>query len=165
MLNWADWLIVAILVISSLISLKRGFVKEALSLAIWVFAFIVASGFSPMLAPLLAPYLEVPSLRQMAAFALLFVSTLIVGGGVNYLLSTLIQATGLSGTDRVLGVVFGLVRGAMIIMVVVIYLPKLVVVDQDLWWQQSTLIPHFAGFEERFFLLTSSIYGAIQSLL
>ncbi|MGH1486077.1 MAG: CvpA family protein [Cellvibrionaceae bacterium] len=165
MFNWADWAIIAILAISSLISLKRGFVKEALSLAIWVIAFGVASWFSPMLAPLLAAYLNTPSLQQMAAFALLFVSTLLVGGAVNYLLATLIKATGLSGTDRLLGILFGVFRGAVIIMVLVLYLPKAVPVNEDIWWQQSALIPQFLSFEGGFRQLVASVYEFALSFL
>ena len=81
--NWADWTIIAILSLSCAISLVRGFVKEALSVAIWIIAFGVASWFSPKLAPLLTVYIDAISLRQMVAFASLFVATLLVGGAVN----------------------------------------------------------------------------------
>lgn len=164
MFNWADWAIIAILAISSLISLKRGFVKEALSLAIWLIALAVASLFSPKLAPMLAVYIETPSLQQMAAFASLFIATLLIGGALNYLLATLIKATGLSGTDRMLGILFGLVRGLIIVMVIVLYVPKLVPVNEDSWWQQSALIPQFLDFEDRFRMLTSSVYGYASEL-
>jgi membrane protein required for colicin V production len=165
MLNWADWVIIAILGISSLISLKRGFVKEALSLAIWLIAFAVASWFGPRLSPLLTPYLDTPSLRQMAAFAGLFIATLVVGSAVNYLLSTLIKATGLSGTDRMLGVLFGLLRGLIIVMILVLYVPKLVPVNEDLWWQESSLIPNFLAFEDRFKGLVSTAYELLKGLI
>ncbi|MFT6388837.1 MAG: membrane protein required for colicin V production [Cellvibrionaceae bacterium] len=161
MFNWADWAIIAILAISSLISLRRGFVKEALSLAIWIVALAVASLFSPKLAPLLAVYIEAPSIQQMAAFASLFVATLLVGGAVNYLLSTLIKATGLSGTDRLLGVLFGLVRALIVVMVILLYAPKLIPLYEDSWWQQSALIPQFLDFEDRFRQLSSSVYAYV----
>jgi len=161
MFNWADWAIVVILAISSLISLKRGFVKEALSLAIWIVALAVASLFSPKLAPMLAAYIEAPSLQQMVAFGCLFVATLLIGGAVNYLLSTLIKATGLSGTDRLLGVLFGVVRGLIIVMVILLYVPKLIPLNEDSWWQQSALIPQFLDFEDRFRQLSSSVYAYI----
>jgi len=164
MFTWADWAIIAILVISSLISLKRGFVKEALSLAIWVIALAIASLFSPKLAPMLAAYIEAPSLQQMAAFASLFIATLLIGGAVNYLLATLIKATGLSGTDRLLGILFGVVRGLIIVMVILLYVPKLVPLNEDSWWQQSTLIPHFLDFEDRFRELSSALYSNIFEL-
>lgn len=163
--NWADWAIIAILTLSCVISLVRGFVKEALSVAIWVIAFGVATWFSPKLAPLLAVYIDAISLRQMAAFAGLFVVTLLIGGAVNYLLSTLIKATGLSGTDRLLGVLFGIIRGFVIIMVIVLYLPKMVPVDQDAWWSESRLIPHFLSFEDKFLTITDSIYESGKNVI
>ncbi len=163
--NWADWVIIAILSLSCAISLIRGFVKEALSVAIWIIAFGVASWFSPKLAPLLAVYIDVISLRQMVAFASLFVATLLVGGAVNYLFSTLIKATGLSGTDRLLGVLFGATRGFIIIMVIVLYLPKMVPVDQDLWWSESRLISHFLSFEDKFRSTTGSLYESAKNII
>lgn len=163
-MTFVDWLIIAILAISALISIKRGFVKEALSLAIWLVAFLVASSFSPLLAPILATYLDIPSIQQMAAFALLFIATLIVGGGVNYLLATLIKVTGLTGTDRLLGMLFGIVRGGVIVMVSVIYLPKFLPVQEDLWWQHSALIPHFVVFEDDFWRLSTAVYDLVKGL-
>lgn len=163
--NWADWAIIAISTLSCVISLVRGFVKEALSVAIWVIAFGVATWFSPKLAPMLAVYIDAVSLRQMAAFASLFVVTLLIGGAVNYLLSTLIRATGLSGTDRLLGVLFGLIRGFVIIMVIVLYLPKMVPVDQDTWWSESKLIPHFLSFEDKFRTITDSLYDSAKNVI
>lgn len=164
MFNGTDWLIIAILAISSLISLKRGFVKEALSLCIWLFAFLLASGLTPMVAPILSAYIEAVSLQEMAAFALIFVSTLVIGGMISYTLGTLIKMTGLSGTDRLLGILFGGLRGLILIMVLVMYLPKVASVEQDIWWQRSVLIPHFQSFEEQFRYIVASIYGEVQNV-
>src|SRR5690606_34792426 len=122
-MNWADWTIVAILVLSALISVKRGFVREALSLATWVAAILVAMIFGGRLAILLVDHIDTPSLRELVAFTLLFVGTLLVGALVNYVISTLVKVTGLSGTDRLLGMCFGLARGAIIVMALLIFLP------------------------------------------
>lgn len=147
-MNWADWIIVAVIGISGLISLKRGFVKEALSLVVWIAAFVVAIAFHDRLATLLTEQVSAPSLRAMLAFAILFIATLIIGALVNALLSALVQATGLSGTDRVLGMVFGFARGALVILALVVVIPMLLPVQQDAWWQQSRIIPHFALMDE-----------------
>jgi len=146
-MNWADWAIIGILVLSALISIKRGFVREALSLATWVAAVIVAVIFSEPLSFLLIDHLDTPSVREMVAFAILFVATLLAGSLLSYLMGALIQVTGLSGTDRLLGMLFGLARGAIIIMVCLIFVPGLLPVEQDAWWQESQLIPHFLEFE------------------
>lgn len=139
--NGADWAIVVVVVLSALISIARGFVREALSLLVWVVAFVVAFFFSERLAPLLGNLVELPSLRYLAAFAILFVCTLIVGSVVNFLVVQLVRMTGLSAIDRLLGMMFGVCRGVLIALLILIFLPKIIPVDQDPWWQQSRLIP------------------------
>lgn len=145
-MNWVDWAIIAIIGISSLMSLRRGFVREAISLVSWVAAFMVARLFSTSLAVVLAPYIETPSLRLLAAFAILFVITLIVGALVGMLIGALVSATGLSATDRVLGIGFGAVRGALVVVLIVALLGMTPAVD-DSWWRESSLIPHFVLLE------------------
>ena len=146
-MNWADWAIIGILVLSSGIGLIRGFVKEALSLAIWVAAVVIAKTFSAQLAVLLASAIQTPSLRELAAFAILFVLTLLVGAMANYVMGALVKMTGLSGTDRLLGVLFGVVRGGIIVMLIIVFLPSILPVDKDPWWQESLLVGHLLAFE------------------
>ena len=140
--TWVDWAIIAIIAISSLISLKRGFVKEALSLVTWIIAGVVAWMFGGALSQHLTEFIEMPSARVIAGCAILFVATLLVGALVNFLISELVRVTGLSGTDRFLGMVFGGARGALL-EVVLTGLLSLAPVQQDPWWQQSSLLPHF----------------------
>ena len=137
-----DWAIVAIIGVSALISIKRGFVKEALSLVVWIVAGVVAWLFGGAVAQHLTNFIDIPSARVIAACALLFVATLLVGGLVSFLIGELIRVTGLSGTDRFLGMFFGAARGALLV-VVLVGLLSLAPVQQDIWWQQSTLLPHF----------------------
>jgi membrane protein required for colicin V production len=144
----ADIGIASIVAISGLISLVRGFVKEAMSLIVWVLAYVIAMTFSERLSELLINVIELASLRQLAAWGGLFVATLLVGAMINYLLGKLVTSTGLGGTDRTLGLVFGLFRGLLIVLAIVIMLPQAIPVDQDPWWQASTLIPFFQGFED-----------------
>src|SRR5690625_7760785 len=105
-MNWADWVILGILLVSSLISIKRGFVKEALSLATWLVAVIVAMLFIDRLALLLINLIETHSIREMVAFAVLFASTLVVGAMVNDLVGQLVRMPGLGGAVRVCGMFF-----------------------------------------------------------
>ena len=147
-MNWADWVLVAIIGVSSLISVKRGFVKEAISLAIWALAFFIAVAFDDRLAVLLQGVVESASLRFMISFVVLFAATLVVGSMVNYLLGELVRMTGLSGTDRLFGMAFGLARGIIVVMTILILLPTVFPVRQDEWWQQSLLIPHFLLMEQ-----------------
>ena len=140
--TYVDWAIIAIIAISALISLSRGFVKEALSLVTWIIAGAVAWMFGGGLAQYLEPYIQTPSARVIAGCAILFVATLIVGAMVNYLIGELVRVTGLSGTDRFLGMVFGAARGGLLV-VVAAGLLSLGPVQQDPWWQQSQLLPKF----------------------
>jgi len=139
---WVDWAIIAIIAVSGLISLKRGFFKEALSLLIWIIAGIVAWMFGGSLSLYLAEYIETPSARIIAGCGILFVATLLVGAMINFLIGELIRVTGLSGTDRFLGMIFGAARGALLV-VVAVGLLSLGPVQQDTWWQQSRLVPQF----------------------
>lgn len=146
-MNWADWAIIAVLGASVLISVIRGFVREAMSLVVWAAALAVAMFFYQHLALWLVDVIDTPSLRFVVAWLVLFIAVLIVGGMVNYLLGQMIRATGLSGTDRLLGVIFGGARGAIVVLVVLIVLPGILPVDEDPWWRESLLVPEFLRFE------------------
>src|SRR5690606_11128374 len=94
------------------------------------------------LADLLVDYIATPSMRGSTACAILFVLTLILGGLMNYLIGQLVLVTGLSDTDRFLGMVFGAARGALLV-VVAVGLLSLCAVEGYAWWSESTLIPRF----------------------
>ncbi|ADE16162.1 Colicin V production protein [Nitrosococcus halophilus Nc 4] len=144
-LIWVDYLIIGIVFISGVISLARGFVRETLSLAAWVLAFWVALGFSPQVAEQLTELISVPpSLRLVIAFFLLLLLTLLLAGIVNYLIVKLVQTTGLTGTDRMLGVIFGITRGVAIVTVLVL-LAGMTPIPQDPWWRDSQLLNYFQG--------------------
>ena len=164
-MNWADWVILAIVAISSLISLKRGFVKEALSLANWIVAFFVAMMFAEPFASILSPYISTPSIRDMVAFAALFAATLIVGAMLNNLVGELVRITGLSGTDRAIGMVFGLLRGFVIVMAILLLVPLLVPINEDVWWKKSMLIPQFLELEDWTRQVTADIAGMFSKVL
>jgi len=139
---WVDYAIIIILALSALISVLRGFVKEALSLAAWVLAFWIAFTFHQNLATVLTEYIDTPSLRLISAFALLFVVTLIIAALVNNLVSQIVKKTGLTGTDRMLGVVFGIARGVIIVAILVL-MAGLTQLPADPWWNESIFIKHF----------------------
>jgi len=139
---WVDYLILGIILISSGISIVRGFIKEVLSLASWILSFWVALMFHPHLATLLIDYVATPSIRLFAAFFALFIVTLILGALVNHLLSQLVEKTGLTGTDRSLGVVFGLLRGLAIVTLLVL-VAGATPMPADSWWQNSILLEFF----------------------
>lgn len=156
-LSWVDWIIVSVVAVSCLFGLRRGLLKEALSVANWIIALLIAVTFRDQLAHLLVDHISTQSLREVTAFGTLFVATLLVGGLVNYLIGELVRMTGLSSTDRILGMVFGLMRGMVVIMAVVLLIPPIISIDQDQWWADSSLIPHFQSFEEGARAVTAEI--------
>ncbi len=141
-MNGLDWIIVAIIVVSGAISVIRGFVKEAISLATWVLAFWIAAVFAGKLALLLPPSLEGETLRWAVAAVSLFMATLLVGGLTNFLVATLVEKTGLSGTDRALGVAFGVLRGVVIV-ALVLHIGGETVLRGDGLWDGSRLRGYF----------------------
>jgi membrane protein required for colicin V production len=163
-MNWADWTIIAVIGLSVWIGAARGFVREALSLAIWVAAFATASMTHQAVASLLTEMITTPSLRMAAAWLAVFVAVLLVGAVVGFLFGRLVAATGLTGTDRLLGTLFGVLRGVAIVMLVLIFAPKLLPVDQDPWWRQSALIPQFLRFEDAARQLAGALFGFFKQL-
>lgn len=139
---WVDYFILAIVTVSALLSLWRGFIKEALSLASWVAALWVAMLFFDDLGRFLAEWIDTTSVRSAVAFVILFVGTVIVGGIVNFLVGKLVEKSGLSATDRALGVLFGVARGVVIVSVLVM-LAGLTPVPGDAWWSESLLLGRF----------------------
>ena len=139
---WVDYLIIGIIVVSAGISIVRGFMKEVLSLISWVLAFWVGLMFHSNLSTLLANYISTPSIRLFLAFFILFAVTLILGALINHLICQVVEKTGLTGTDRALGVVFGLLRGFAIITILVLAAGA-TPMPADTWWQNSLLLDHF----------------------
>lgn len=133
-----DGVILVIVLISALIGLKRGFTREVLSLAAWVLAFVVAMTFSERLSLLLTQWIQTESWRLAAAFGMLFIVTLIVGAMLNQVISQLVRMIGLAGVDRSLGVLFGVFRGAVIGLVLLVF-ARVFVLDQN--WTQGWVTP------------------------
>jgi membrane protein required for colicin V production len=135
-------LIVGIILLSALVSLVRGFVREAFSLAVWVLAFWVSWSFFRDLAVPLQAWIGSPTVRLGIAFAALMIATLTVGGLVNYLIIQLVERTGMSGTDRLIGMIFGAARGVLLVAILVL-LAGLTSLPREDWWLESTLVGYF----------------------
>ncbi len=138
-MEYADYVVLGVFTLSILVGATRGFVKEAFSLAVWAAAFLAAFQYSGTLALQLENHIELPSVRTSLAFAGLFILVLLVGGLLTYLVGQLVEKTGLSGTDRLLGGVFGGIRGLILVLVMML-VAGLTPVPKDPWWQSSRTI-------------------------
>lgn len=141
-LTWVDFAILGTIACSVLLGMWRGLMREALALAAWIAAFAVSLLFFDRASVVLAGYIDPPSLRLAIAFAGLFLLTLLVGALITHLIAGLVDKTGLSGTDRMLGLVFGVLRGVAIVGLLVL-LAGLTPLPQDPWWNESLLLPRF----------------------
>lgn len=136
---WVDYAILAIIAVSALVGLFRGFFREAVGLASWVIAFWLAFHFCNPVAELLQHWIAVHSIRLAVAFGIIFILVLIIGAIANFMVSKLVEQTGFAGTDRALGGVFGILRGVAILVLLVLF-AGLTPVPKDNWWQQSMLV-------------------------
>lgn len=141
-LHWLDWIILGLIALSTLASLWRGFVKEALSLAAWIAAFMAATALSAVLASHLQGVIANDTARAVAAWVMLFIGTLVMVTLINGLVVKLVRAAGLSGIDRVLGMAFGFTRGLIVVLTLLYVVQALVPVPQQAFMKGSTLIPH-----------------------
>jgi len=141
-LIWIDYAIIGLIAISAILGITRGFVREVFSIAAWVAAIWVGLSFSRELSFYLRTLIEHPAGRMAAAFAGLVVITLIVGGLVGFLVRQIIDKTGLTGSDRLAGLVFGIARG-MVVVAMLVLLAGLTSLPNDSWWRESMLIAPF----------------------
>jgi membrane protein required for colicin V production len=131
-----DYVFLAIIGLSVLISIMRGFVREVLSLAGWVIAFLVARAYCLELAQVLPAAIPGEPLRILAAFLILFLAVLLVSSLLGIALSLLFRQVGLNWLDRMLGALFGLARGG-IIAVVLVLIGGLTSLPQDARWRNA----------------------------
>lgn len=141
-MNWVDYAILGVVLLSALVGLGRGLIREVVSLGVWIAAILIAWLFHREVAELLVPYLSQPAVRLAAAFIGLILATLVIGALLGALLSALIEKTGLGVVDRVLGLVFGAGRGVVIVAMAA-FLGALTPMPEDSWWQESRLIGQF----------------------
>lgn len=137
--NWIDIVILAVIAVSFLFGLWRGLVKEVLSLLTWIAALFVARIYSEHLAPMLSGVFDGETTRNVAAFAILFIVIMMLGTLLNHFIGKLLTITGLKFTDRLLGGVFGIARGVIIVMLILFFTRALV--SDSVPWQESQLIP------------------------
>lgn len=137
---WVDYAILAIVVLSAIWGLFRGLIQETFSLVSWIAALWIGFRYFRVLAPNLESWLADDSLGAGAAFVLLFLSTLVVGKICGYLLASLIDQTRMRGFNRLGGLLFGGLRGLVLVMMIV-YLARTSILASEPWWKESSFLP------------------------
>ncbi len=157
-----DVVLLIVILLSAVMGLFRGLVKEVLSLAAWLLAFFLAMYLSPRLAENYAGTFGGFTVARVVLFVVIFVVTLIAASMLQWMLGKFLESTGLSGTDRFLGFLFGSARGVMVCIVVLIALRGFA--ENAQWWQDSGLIPEFMAFEQDVLSLMGYAKDAVVDL-
>ena len=141
-MNGADYLILGVLFLSMVLGLIRGFVREAVGVIAWLGGLWLAWRYAHLVEPLLAGRVGDPPVSTWAARTLIVLAVLIVGWILAGILTYMLRHSGLSiMVDRLLGLVTGFVRGAVVVAVFVL-LGQFVQLTQTHWWQGSRLMPY-----------------------
>ncbi len=137
-----DFGIVTIIAVLLVLGLIWGFVKIAIALGTWLAASTISFSFAPNLAASMLTSIESPPLRLAAAMGILFVLTIMLGALVSFIVRQFISKTGLSGLDRVLGLLIGGSLGMMVV-IALVFVAGLTNAPSYSWWQASLLIERF----------------------
>jgi membrane protein required for colicin V production len=135
-MNWLDYAVIGVLLVSMVWSALRGVVREIISLGGWIIAFLAANLFAGPLSAHLPRAIPGDALRTLAAFLAIFVLALICSALVGVLMSKLVSAIGLGPMDKVLGALFGIARGAILVLVAVMAAGMTSAPKQG-WWRDS----------------------------
>jgi membrane protein required for colicin V production len=138
----ADIIILVVIALPALVGLIYGFLNIAFSLLAWALALGIAAKFTPYFSPMLEASIETPILRLILAFVGLFIISLIILTAIGFLVVKLLGRTGLTATDRILGLFFGMGLGAVIVLVVV-FLAGFTAVPTEDGWDESLLLKPF----------------------
>jgi membrane protein required for colicin V production len=140
-LTGVDVLILVVLFGSTVIGALRGFVREAVSVVFWILAVWGAWQFGPVIEPHLGGLLADPSIAPWVGRLVILVLILLIGWVAGMLLSYFTRSMGLGPLDRVIGVLFGIVRGMVLVGLMIIG-GELLHMNQEEWWNRSKLVPY-----------------------
>ena len=140
-----DVVVIVVVLLSALIGLWRGVIREVFALAAWIAAIVCMFLFGDALAKMLPFAQDTPWLRTLAGYALVFIGVFVVLSVAGFLFSKVVNAIGLSFVDRALGMMFGVVRGALIV-VLLVFVAGATTVPQMNWWRDSVTAKPLATF-------------------
>ena len=140
-MNPADYVVLVAVALSAIVGAVRGFLREVVAVLSWVIALFVAWHLAALLEPFLGGLLSGPEVRPWAARAIIVALVLLLGAGIGAALGHFVRLSIFSGADRLLGFVFGVLRGFILLGVFVI-LGQLLRLQDERWWRQSLLMPY-----------------------
>ena len=138
-----DLAVLAVIVLSAFISFMRGFFREAVSLAMWVMAILITLTFTAQFSTLLPDTIETPAARASISAMVLFFGTLAIGTIISWLFQRIVDSASLTKIDRFAGVAFGLGRGCIMIILLVLAAHLTPAMKQEVWWRESATMPYF----------------------
>lgn len=164
-MNGVDWAIVAAMLISTAVGIRRGLLREVLSLVTWVAAVVVASIYKEAFGFMLATYITVPELAEAAAFVILFIAVWIIGRLTSYIATQVAGLAGLNAVNRAFGAAFGALRGFAGVLGILLVARLALRVEELFWWQQSLLIDPLLGFEHEARVLATEAQAWLRATL
>lgn len=135
-----DLIILSIILLSAIVGLVQGFLKEICSLVTWVLAIWMAWRFAPVVTPWLGETMRNAPYGIWAGRAVVFFAVLVAGAIIGYLLNHFVRMSLFSGMDRLLGFLLGVIRGVVIVSLIII-LAQSARLDEEGWWKQSRFVP------------------------
>jgi len=161
-MNVADYLLLAIILLSAVVGVLRGFLREAIALLTWLAALMIAWQFGDALEPALGGLMSSEDVRPWAARAIIFIFVLLVGAGVGSVVNYFVRLSIFSGMDRFLGGLFGALRGVVVAGVLAL-LGQLLELDGERWWQKSLLVPYAVSVGEMLESVTGATIDAARA--
>ena len=138
-----DLAVLAVILLSAIISFMRGFFREAVSLATWIMAILITLMFTAQFSTLLPDTIETPAARASISAMVLFFGTLAIGTIISWLFQRIVDSTSLTKIDRFAGIAFGVGRGCILTILLVLAAHLTPTMKQEVWWRESATMPYF----------------------
>ncbi|MFC3907584.1 CvpA family protein [Legionella dresdenensis] len=139
---WVDLAIIGVIALSVITGIVRGFLKELIALFVWGAGIWLAYNYSQALEPWLSQYIQDKTVCGVAGFVIILVSVIVIGGIFNAMLGFILKRSGMGGTDRTLGMVFGFVRGVFIVSLIMVIV-KMTSLPHEEYARESKLYARF----------------------
>lgn len=162
-LHWIDYAIIGVLTLSAITGLVRGFIKEVVALSVWIVAGWMSFVYAKPVSAWLGAYVHDKSAQVVLAYVVIVVGTLLIGGILNTMMSFIMHHSGLSGTDRLLGLGFGAVRGIFVVALIMVVV-RLSALPEEEYRTQSCLYNYFTPVVNWLYRYTPDLIKRVEDL-